>query len=152
MVVCSEKNSFQFLVEGWKLFDGRKTYSWIKDTSVAGVIYISESTISEGRFLLSGEIDHPSNGGLFIVAADEKTQYKTGIIAEKGKIFIKRNQKLSRGSTVTGGKYNEIIVNVQYNDSLYLEKFDALKELYGSFSNKPFPAEGSLERKRCIMS
>lgn len=145
-ISCSTDNTFEYKGSGFDEFEGSDVQIWVRDTTASGVRYVAEGRISGGEFLLSGTVDHPQNGGLSISKieenGDQKIQFKSDIIFEKGKMSIKRDKEAPRGCIILNGKYNDILLNNIENDSIYRAKNDSLIE-----HNKLMSAEDWKDRQ-----
>ncbi len=122
----------------WGSFEGGTIKIIVQDTVAGGIKNVGESTIKNGSFTYTGNIKSPQNAvfGLYNQQGDF-TNCKGDFILEPGVINLDYNPDISK-TIISGGKYNEIVLNQVFNDADYLAQKKAFEDYAATLKQEDF--------------
>ncbi len=138
-----------FIIKGsnWDKFEGDVIKIVVRDTVVGGTKIIAKPIIKDGKFTCTGSIQHPQNAIFSLRSQQGDFKYCKGdFILEAGEIHLDYNPDISK-ATISGGKYNEIVLNKVFNDPEYLAKKKAIKEYSATMTQEDYYKDRAKHKK-----
>ncbi|WP_430936711.1 redoxin domain-containing protein [Saccharicrinis sp. 156] len=134
---CTPKNQYKITGTGWEKFNDSEIQVSVLDTTDTRIKIIARAFITDGKFIMQGEVTHPQSA--FLAMYDKNGEYKgwkQEFIIEAGNILLDLKPE-DKKSTITGGKYNDIILNDVPNRPEIKASEDELKAFSEEFYALP---------------